>query len=102
MLDQWIREHQDDPMYRFGIRQASYASYDPTSLYADLGDDPVKGLTYTVNNLKTSLQNMFTWYGGDKDRSMAKRNSMYIGLTSAFRSKLEYVFCLCRRYVLNG
>ncbi len=92
VLDQWIREHQDDPMYRFGIRQASYASYDPTSLYADLGDDPVKGLIYTVNNLKTSLQNVFTWYGGDKDRSMTKRRSMYSGLTSAFRTKLDYVF----------
>lgn len=92
VLDKWIREHQDDPNYRFGTRQPSYASYDPTSLYGDLGNDPVKGMMYTINNLKTSIANVFNWYDSDQDRSMVKRTRMYNSLVSAFRSKLEYIY----------
>jgi hypothetical protein len=93
-LDKWIREHQDDPVYRFGIRQPSYASYDPTSMYADLGNDPVKGLKYAINNIKASIQNVYTWYDGSEDRNMAKRKGMYNSLVSALRSKLEYAYAL--------
>lgn len=91
-LNAWIKEHENDPMYRFGIRQPSYASYDPTSLYADLGNDPVKGLQYAMNNLKSSIQNVYTWYEGDQDRDMTKRRQLYSSLVSDFRRKSEFMF----------
>ncbi len=63
-LDGWIREHEGDPMYRFG----DPSSIDPTSQTEDLGDDGVKAGRYGIANLKRILPNITTWafeQGGD-------------------------------------
>ena len=47
-LDAWIREHEGDPLYRFGDPSGT----DPGSQTEDLGDDAVKASDYGIANLK--------------------------------------------------
>lgn len=56
-LDGWIREHQGDPMYRFG----DPSTIDPGSQTEDLGDDGVKASTYGIANLKRIIKELPTW-----------------------------------------
>lgn len=64
VLDGWVREHEGDPMYRFG----DPSSIDPTSQTEDLGDDGVKASRYGIANLKRILPSLPQWafeQGGD-------------------------------------
>lgn len=57
ILDQWIKEKEGDPVYRF----ASSTGYDPSAQTEDLGDDPVKASTYGLMNLKRVVPNLIEW-----------------------------------------
>ena len=50
-LDGWIREHETDPMYRFGDPSQT----DPGSQTEDLGDDGVRAGEFGIANLKRIL-----------------------------------------------
>lgn len=66
-LDRWIKEGRDNPNCRFG--KMPYYYYDPTTFAGDLGDDHLKALEYTVNNLKLSVRHFYEWYAeGDVDQ----------------------------------
>ena len=56
-LDRWIREHADDPMYRFG----SSFGVDPNAQTEDMGDDPVRASGYAVANLQRVLPRLVEW-----------------------------------------
>jgi hypothetical protein len=56
-LDRWIREHEADPMYRFG----DPSSIDYTSQTEAVGDDPVRASEYGIANLKRIVPNLMTW-----------------------------------------
>lgn len=57
ILDQWILEKADDPIYRF----ASSTGYDPSSQTEDLSDDPVQASIYGLMNLKRVVPNLIEW-----------------------------------------
>jgi len=57
VLDQWILDKADDPIYRF----ASSTGYDPSSQTEDLSDDAVKASTYGLMNLKRVVPNLIEW-----------------------------------------
>ncbi len=57
MLDKWILEKYDDPIYRFN----DGSSYDPTSQSEAVGDDPVKASEYGIANLTVITQNLIKW-----------------------------------------
>ncbi|MEX0723408.1 MAG: zinc-dependent metalloprotease [Gracilimonas sp.] len=57
VLDQWILDKADDPIYRF----ASSTGYDPSSQTEDLSDDPVQASTYGLMNLKRVVPNLIEW-----------------------------------------
>ncbi len=57
ILDSWIEEKANDPIYRF----ASSTGYDPSAQTEDLGDDPVKASTYGLMNLKRVVPNLLEW-----------------------------------------
>lgn len=63
-LDQWILEHQDDPMYRFGSQQFG-SPVDPSSQTEDLGDNAIKASTYGIANLKRIVPNLIEWTAED-------------------------------------
>ena len=64
ILDQWILEKADDPMYRFG-RQQSGGVIDPSSQTEDLGDDSMKASAYGIENLKRIVPNLIEWTAED-------------------------------------
>lgn len=57
ILDSWIEEKADDPVYRF----ASSTGYDPSAQTEDLSNDPVKASGYGLMNLKRVVPNLIDW-----------------------------------------
>jgi hypothetical protein len=58
ILDGWVRERADDPMYWFG-RQGY--NLDPRNQTEDIGDDPVRASGYGIANLQRVLPNLVEW-----------------------------------------
>lgn len=58
ILDSWIRERADDPMYWFG-RQGY--NLDPRNQTEDIGGDPVRASGYGIANLQRVLPNLVEW-----------------------------------------
>lgn len=63
-LDNWIREHEDDPIYRFGYQQGFFA-VDPRSQTEDVGNDAMEAGRLGVANLKRVLPNLIEWTADD-------------------------------------
>jgi hypothetical protein len=61
ILDQWILEKADDPMYRFGRQQFGVIDY--TSQTEDLGDDSMLASEYGIKNLKRIVPKLNEWTG---------------------------------------
>lgn len=60
MLDKWIAEKANDPMYWFGAQQV-LGTVDPTDQTEDLGNDHIKASNYGIKNLKVILANLEKW-----------------------------------------
>ena len=60
VLDGWIREKADDPMYRYG-EQEIFTSVDPASQSESVGDDAVLAGMYGLENLKRTAENLVDW-----------------------------------------
>ncbi len=58
-LDQWIKEHEGDPLYRFGRQMGN--PIDPSSQTEDLGDDSMLASEYGIKNLKRIVPNLVEW-----------------------------------------
>lgn len=68
ILNEWIKERADNPVYRFGAQQ--WRIVDPSSQTEDLGDDAVKASTLGIANLKRILPQLIEWSKEDaKDYS---------------------------------
>ena len=57
VLDAWIREVEDDPVYRFG----DPSLLDPSSLTEALGDDAMRASDLGIENLKVIVPNLIDW-----------------------------------------
>lgn len=57
VLNQWILDKSDDPMYRYG----SSTGYDPSAQTEALSDDPVQASTYGMMNLQRVTPNLVEW-----------------------------------------
>lgn len=60
VLEQWIQEKANDPMYEFGAQQL-FSTIDPTDQTEDLGNDHIKAGNYGISNLKLLMQNLEAW-----------------------------------------
>ncbi|MEM6517512.1 MAG: zinc-dependent metalloprotease [Bacteroidota bacterium] len=58
VLDSWILEKADDPIYAFG-KQSS--RFDPSSQTEDIGNDAIKASNYALKNLKYVAKNLPQW-----------------------------------------
>ncbi len=86
ILNEWIRRHEDDPMYRFGYR----SSIDPTSQTEDLGDDAMKASDYGIANLKRIVPNLIDWTTED-GKDFDDLDFMYGQVISQFRRYMGHV-----------
>ncbi len=60
ILDRWILERADDPMYRW-VPQRGGETVDPRAQTEDMGDDPVRASGYAVQNLRRVVPNLIAW-----------------------------------------
>lgn len=60
ILNQWIKAHAGDPMYRFGHQQVGDV-HDPSSQTEDLGDDAMLASEYGIKNLKRIVPKLIDW-----------------------------------------
>ena len=60
ILDGWILEHADDPVYRYAPQRGGLL-VDPRQQTEDIGDDPVAASTYGIANLRAVLPNLIDW-----------------------------------------
>ncbi len=58
-LNTWVREHENDPMYRYGRQMGN--PLDPSSQTEDLGDNSVKASQYGIANLKRIMPKLIEW-----------------------------------------
>ncbi len=89
VLNQWIREHEGDPMYRFGHQQVGDV-VDPSSQTEDLGDNAMIASDYGIANLKRIVPNLIDWTteaGEDYD----DLGEMYGHVISQFRRYMGHV-----------
>ncbi|NDK57215.1 zinc-dependent metalloprotease [Pontibacter fetidus] len=73
-LNAWIRQHENDPNYRFGRQQGN--TIDPSSQTEDLGDDAMLASTYGIANLKRIMPNLITWTA-QENKDYADLQEMY-------------------------
>ena len=89
ILNEWILEYADDPVYRFGHQQVGDV-HDPSSQTEDLGDDAVKASTYGIANLKRIVPSLMEWTTEDgKDYEDLK--TMYGQVVNQFRRYMGHV-----------
>ena len=58
-LNAWLREHEDDPAYRYG--EQSREGIDPRAQSEDLGDDAVRASRYGLANLRRIIPHVEEW-----------------------------------------
>lgn len=79
ILNKWIEEKKNDPMYEFGAQQMWIL--DPTDQTEDLGDDHMKAGDYGIKNLKFILRYYEQWLANEGDRTddLEKAHSEIVG-----------------------
>lgn len=90
VLESWVDEHAGDPVYRYGRQQLS-ASYDPTALTEDLGDDNIKAGEYGIKNLKYILANLEKWIPEADDNNYEHINLLYAQIANQYARYLRNV-----------
>ena len=63
ILNAWIREHEDDPEYWFGVQ--SNEGVDPRAQSEDLSNDAVRASEYGLANLKRLMPHVHDWTSED-------------------------------------
>ncbi|PIB36005.1 metalloprotease [Reichenbachiella sp. 5M10] len=76
-LNDWIRAHENDPLYFYGPQQPDII--DPRSQSEDLGDDAVKASMYGLQNLKKIVPNILSW-AAEVDQDYYQAAKLYKGV----------------------
>ena len=84
ILNSWIKEKANDPMYRFLQGPAMQA--DPRAQTEDVGGDPVKASGYALMNLKKVVPNLLEWTSkpGDDYTELAEIYGEAIGMYTQY------------------
>ncbi len=88
-LDQWITQHENDPMYRFGDPSGT----DPGSQTEDLGDDGVKASRYGIANLKRIMPKLMEW-SYEKGADYTQLREMYGQVGSQWQRYMGHVLTI--------
>ncbi|MEM1260561.1 MAG: zinc-dependent metalloprotease [Bacteroidota bacterium] len=89
ILNQWILDHADDPMYRFGHQQVGDI-HDPSSQTEDLGDDAIKASEYGIANLKLIVPKLMEWTT-EEGKDYEDLETMYGQVVAQFRRYMGHV-----------
>jgi len=89
ILDTWILDKAENPIYRFGHQQAR-GVVDPSSQTEDLGDDAIKASNYGIKNLKRILPKLEDWTAQDGE-TYDELSTMYDQVLSQFNRYMGHV-----------
>ncbi len=89
ILNEWILEHADDPMYRFGHQQVGDI-HDPSSQTEDLGDDAIKASEYGIANLKRIVPKLMEWTT-EEGQDYSDLKTMYGQVVNQYRRYMGHV-----------
>lgn len=87
-LNSWIRQHENDPIYRFGKQMGN--PLDPSSQTEDLGDNSMKASTYGIANLKKILPNLIEWTQED-GKNYEDLQEMYLQVIGQWNRYMGHV-----------
>lgn len=59
VLNDWVKERANDPIYRFGQQQ--FRTVDPSAQTEDIGDDAMYASELGIKNLKRIIDNLLNW-----------------------------------------
>lgn len=90
VLDQWIKEKSDDPVYRF---IGGSSRFDPRANTESLGDDNIKASKYAIENLKKVVPKLKEW--------TSKNGEGYEELAEIYRELTGYWAGYHRHVVAN-
>jgi len=88
ILNQWIKERDDDPNYRYGRQRG--LPLDPTSQTEDLGDDSMIASEYGIKNLKRIVPKLIEWTAKDGE-SFQDLNELYGQVANQYRRYVGHV-----------
>ena len=86
ILKKWIKDKEDNLMYRFGPS----GGIDPSSQTEDLGDDAIKASNYGIKNLKRIIPNLVEWTTEDGE-TYDDLEYMYSQVLNQFRRYIGHV-----------
>ena len=89
-LSNWIRKHENDPLYRYGEQQSSMEIIDPRAQSEDLGDNNVKASYYGMENLKRLIPQILSW-SAETDRSYERAGKLYSAALGQWKTYMEHV-----------
>lgn len=98
VLDKWIAEKANDPMYEFGAQQF-LGLVDPTDQTEDLGNDHIKAGDMAISNMKIILDNFEDWAGepgedfeplADKYQALCQQYLRHIGHVYPYIGGVEF------------
>ncbi len=89
ILNKWITDKANDPMYRFGHQQVVNI-IDPSSQTEDLGDDAIKASMYGIKNLKRILPKLEDWTT-EEGETYEDLSTMYRQLLGQFNRYMGHV-----------
>ncbi|MCM1108933.1 MAG: zinc-dependent metalloprotease [Clostridium sp.] len=89
MLNHWINEKKNDPMYTFGAQQV-FSVIDPTDQTEDLGDDHIKAGNLAISNLKIVMSHLEDWNAEPGERFDNIEN-MYVEVVRQYMRHLSHV-----------
>ncbi len=89
VLNEWIAERGDDPVYRFGDPSLT----DPGSTQEALGDDPVRASDYGVANLQRILPSLVDWTYREGD-DYAQLRELYANVVQQWSRYVGHVTLL--------
>ena len=91
ILNKWIQEKQQDPMYHYGPQQFSlFSIVDPSALSESLGDDCMKANRYGIENLKYITRHLLEWTY-DEGETFDKPEELYREIFSQYRRYIEHI-----------
>ncbi|WP_109830980.1 zinc-dependent metalloprotease [Reichenbachiella versicolor] len=78
VLNQWLRAHEDDPLYFYGPQQGN-GIIDPRAQSEDLGNDAVLASQYGLLNLKRIVPEIINWTE-EEGKSYYEASKLYKGV----------------------
>jgi hypothetical protein len=88
MLNSWIEERADDPIYRFGQQQGRVT--DPSAQTEDVGSDAVEASDLGVKNLQRIVPQLIEWAEED-GKDFGQLAELYANVVGQFRRYIGHV-----------